>query len=390
MFQRYGWDLLQLMKTLQAIWVIATLLFTFTSHAVQTADARLHCWSLRFQRATAVDGIGFEWRLDLTTLSQGVNGELALDFFDSGYTHSSYVDLYYEWDEVTFSGATALDVPDAGDANGNGFPDFFEVSQPVNGLVSEGVFQCDPYFIGAALQATWYRDAGASMGFCQLSVPDPFSSFGRLTFVHTFELIEYKGQLTYTPGSNSVAGFLSLTQTNSGNQLNGPVVFERSAMDPFNELTLETAFLTNSSLQVLSLYTNTFFFRELAWPTNYFGSVELQDGDPATPEEDYFRWQLSLDDLNDADGDGIPDFSDDPAVAPPAPVSLHVALGITNVWITLQGEVGTLLEIQSAGTPLTPQWVTVRSLTLTNNPQTESLPRPAATTFWRGKVLAGQ
>ena len=35
--------------------------------------------------------------------------------------------------------------------------------------------------------------------------------------------------------------------------------------------------------------------------TNYFGPVELQDGDPNTAERDYSSWWLSVKDLNDTD-----------------------------------------------------------------------------------------
>lgn len=377
------------MKTLGAISAVLSLFLALSSQAAQTANVRMHCWSLRFQRATAVDGIGFEWRLGLTTLSVGLNGELALDFFGSGYTHSSYVDLYYEWDADTYAGGMVVDVPSGGDANGNGFPDFFEVSQPVNGLVSSGAFDCAPYFSNSELVAAWYRDAGSSIGYCHLSVPDPWSSFGNLTFVHSFELIEFNGLLSYTPGPDPITGLLSLSETNSSNALFGPVVFERSAADPYNELTLQSASLTNNSLGVLSLYTSSSVYREGIFPTNYFGNVVFQDGDLTTVEDDFFTWQLSLDDLNDADADGIPDFSDD-WVPPPTPPELKVGLGASNVWITISGEAGHLIEIQSAGNPLATHWATVHSVTLTNDPQTESLPRPAVTTFWRAHIPSGQ
>lgn len=376
------------MKILQAIWVALSLAFVSTSHAAQTADARMHCWSLRFQRATAVDWIGFQWRQEMTTLDSGVNGELALDFFGSGYTHSTYIELYYEWDNVTFQGAMALDAPDAGDANGNGFPDFFEVSQAVNDLESTGILDCSSYFQFVSFEAVWHRDAGSSEGYCRISVPDPGNPFQDMTFVHIFELIEYNGVLTYTPGFSMVTGLLSVARTDLSDSLHGSVVFEKSTNDPYHELVIQSAALTNDALQVLSLYTNTHFFHEAEFPTNYYGSVELVDGDPSTADADYYSWLLSIDDLNDSNGNGIPDFSDDPAPEQPRPPQLSLGRGSTNLWLTLSGDVGMTHEVQTAPAPTGPLWTTVASVTLTNDPQTISLPLPPDTTFWRASVNA--
>jgi hypothetical protein len=132
------------MKTHRILFIIAlTFNLVATCPAAQNAQARLHCWSLRFSSASATGSGGFAWELDLTTVNSVYNGELAPDRFNTGYTHWSWGDLYYELDEETYPGFLALDVPNAGDANGNGFPDFFEVSQAVNGLATTGVLEID-------------------------------------------------------------------------------------------------------------------------------------------------------------------------------------------------------------------------------------------------------
>ncbi|MCU0770333.1 MAG: hypothetical protein MUE94_00995 [Verrucomicrobia bacterium] len=359
-----------------------------TAHAAQTAQARLCSWSLRFSGASANGGGGFTYTLDLTTIGSGLNGELAIDTDQTGYSHYSSVDLYEEyWLEGTFQGFLAVDVPDAGDANGNGFPDFFEVSQPVNGLATTGFLQVPGIAYLGDVQATWSRNAGSAQGTCVLTVPDPANPFVDLNFFHSFELLEYQGVLTYTPGTTNVAGTLSVTNTALTDTLRGPLQFAKSTTNPTNELTLWSASLTNALAQGIGLYTNTMFFREAAYPTNYFGNVEFLDGDLNTLEADYYTWQLSLDDLNDADGDGIPDFSDAPAL-PRRPL-LSLTRGATNLWLTLRGDVGWTNQIQTVTNLTSTNWLTVLTLKQTNDPQTVSLPLPSGRTFWRAWISAG-
>lgn len=366
------------------ILTLATLcLLPSVNHAAQTANARFFCLSLRFQRGAANDLSGIRWTMDLTTLNVGINGELAPAFFGPAYTNGAWVELEEELFGETFSGGIALDTPDLVDANGNGFADFFEVSQPVPSLPAQGAYNITG-FGNRAFTATWYREAGSAFGGCSYTIPNPFG--GSLSFNHPFELIEFTGLLTYTPGSNTVFGSLSLTNTNSFASLEGPVTFTKVSTNRFNRLILQSAFLTNASQFVLDLYTNTTFLRRTGHATNYYGNVEFKDGDPSgTVEEDFYTWMLSIDDLNDADHDGIPDFSDDlPAVTPPRQPELVLTRTSTNLLLAIRGDVGRLHQIQETGDLSSGNWRTNLPLMLTNNPQTVSLPLPATTpTFWR-------
>jgi hypothetical protein len=376
------------MKPLFILFAAGTFLFSTASYGAETAHARLYCLSPQFQEATAYDSYGFQWRLDLTTLSSGDHGELALDFFNSGYTHSTYIDLYSELYEETDPGAMVMNVPDGGDANGNGFPDFWEVSQGVNGLTSAGVIQCRGFGINYNLTATWHRDAGSATGTCALTFHDPSNPFNNITFVHSFELIEYTGPLTYMPGSNTVSATVNLAQTgNPANTLQGPIIFDKSVTDRFNTLTNEHGVWINAALQMLP-FDNEVFIRDPRWPTNYAGYVFYADGDPNTVEPDYQVWVLSIDDTNDTNANGIPDFSDDPAVAlPPRAPRLSLAPGATNLWLTISGDVGHTNDIQELDSLTATNWQTTLSLTLTNDPQVVSLSLPSVQMkFWR--VLA--
>src|SRR2546426_103900 len=96
----------------------------------ETAQARVYCFSLLFHPSSDVSDT-FTLNLStLLTVGQD-NGELAPYFFDFTYSHGSYIDLT-DFVNDQFDGAMDLNVPPFSDANGNTYPDFFEVSQAVN------------------------------------------------------------------------------------------------------------------------------------------------------------------------------------------------------------------------------------------------------------------
>jgi hypothetical protein len=342
--------------------------------AAQTAQATMFCWSLRFGQGTGYGG----YYLDLTTLSSGINGELAPYDDDTQWSWYEMHDAYYFFD---MTGYILVDIPSFTDANGNGFDDFFEVSQGVS-ATTWGSYSDDRGIGGGTVTAQWSRGAGSPNGTCVLSFEDDvYGSLG--DFNHSFELFEYTGPLSYTPGSNTVNGSVNLTQTgNAANQMQGPVQFVKVATNRFNKLTLQAGTWTNAAQQTLTFY-EYLFQRDATWPTNYYGLVEYDDGDPNTGEADYQYWVLSVDDLNDRDHDGIPDFSDDPALPPPRQPVLTLTLGTTNLFLTISGDVGHVHQVLEATTVTPTSWQTNQSLTLTNDPQTISLPIPSGPRFWR-------
>jgi hypothetical protein len=352
--------------------------------AAELAQARLYCLSLRFQQGT--DQQSGLYTLDLSTVDPpgSPNGELAPDYF--GFTsHYSGFRLYDGALDETIEGEIDIDAPLSKDVNQNGFADFFEVSQSVSGTTT-GLLSIPLLGDSGTVKATWSRAAGSKDGTCTLQLTS--RQFGQLpTFAHTFELIEYAGGLSYTPGTNRVTGTVDLRQTGDPqNRLVGPVEFVKSGADPYNQLELQAGTWTNALSEQMTFLTDS-YSREAKWPTNYFGYLEFDDGDLSTPELDYYDWGLSIDDLNDGDKDGIPDFSDDPGVVPPRTPTLGLALNGSSLTFTIRGTVGRTHELQEATSLVLKDWKTVKSLVLASDPETVTLPPPTeGVRYWRMRV----
>jgi hypothetical protein len=312
---------------------------------------------------------------------------LAPSFLTTSYTHSAYFQLYEDLFDVTDFGYIGFNVPNAG-ANAEGFPNFFDVSQGITNLSAAGLLQSQSsqgfYPSATPFQAAWNRAAGSSTGTCSFQVYDPDNPFDNVQFTCTFTLLQYAGPLIYTPGANSVSANVNLSQTgNPANTLQGPIVLVKSSTDRFNSLTNQPGLWTNAAMQPVA-FTNGLFSRDTVLQTNYFGYVNFTDGDPNASEPGYVLWVLSLADTNDANGNGIPDFSDDP---PPRAPLLALAPGKANLWLTISGDPGHTNEIQELDSLTATNWQTRLTLLLTNDPQAVSLPLPSGhTAFWR--VLA--
>jgi len=356
----------------------------FLASGAQTAQARLYCLSLRFQPATTTFGN----TLQLTSLAPNAtpNGELAPDF-DPTSPHSHLTGFLYDDVTVfeTIYGAIAFSIVNS-DANQNGYTDFFEVSQGVSGTVDDGAYVMfddsgQPFDTGS-VRATWSRAAGSKDGTCVLRLTS--SGFGSLgDYTHAFELIEYRGPLDYTPGTNQVSGALQMTREGATqNRIAGPIEFTKVAANPLNELDLRPGVWTNTASESLTFSVTNRFDRDA---TNYFGFVDFDDGDLNTVEPDYLTWGLSIDDANDSDSDGVPDFSDSPASTPPprAP-ALVLMRDVSGFLLGISGTVGRAHEVQEVSSLGDTNWNMVLSVTLTNDPQIVTLPpSTSATRFWR-------
>lgn len=344
-----------------------------------TAQVQLFNESIRISPGNCSCGFGLKWTMYFSTLYTEnpavANGEIAPLPQPAARSHWSY--LVLEDPSTVVSAVPAeFDVPLSGDADQNGTADFFEVTQEVS-AGSTGTYPVIwPPYVGQ-LEFQWTRAAGSRQGTCLLYMNDPV--LGRMgPYTHAFELISYAGDLNYTRGSNHVAGTIQLTQTGGG-LLAGPISFTRSwegaATNRFNRLTASSLTWTNEA--------ETFSFaecelkRDLSHPNTYRAALQ-------NPGGSFASWQLSLVDANDANGNGIPDLSDDLVVAPPRRPVLALSRMPTHLLLSVSGDIGRHHVIQAATNPNAPDWTNVQSLSLTNDPHQVILPLPPSSpTFWR-------
>ncbi|HEY5915657.1 MAG TPA: hypothetical protein VJA21_34155 [Verrucomicrobiae bacterium] len=345
-----------------------------------TAQVRLYCLSLKFSQST--DQYGDRLELTSTSLRDFGLGELGPPTpvyeppVPGGDSYLTGILLYDVGTSTTFGGSIGMGLPPMDDLDGNRYPDPFEVSKAVN-FPRYGMMSIIGY--GTIYpNLTWVRAAGSKNGTCIIQSEDPYWG----TFNAPFELLEYTGTLTYTPGASVVSGTINLTKTGDPTKtISGPLSFAKSAADPYNNLTNQPGAWTGPPT-----YTNTFtthwFSRDVNWPSNYVGLIEFSDGLDFTYEA-YANWVLSITDLNDTDHDGIPDFSDDAQVVQPRAPRLSVARDSSGVQLTIAGDVGHVHAIQETTSLSSPNWQPVESVTLSSDPQTVTLALPAGPKFWR-------
>jgi len=376
------------MKRIPCYLLLITLsLLPFAARA-GTAQARLYCLSVKFHQLRNAYGD----TMTLTSsglLGDASEGELVMPFPIGELTlpgPESYASSlwFYDsyWDEM-YSGSLYLSIPWFTDANNNRHPDFFEASQAVNGATSTGnMIVSDPYYgtYTDFLNVTWNRPAGSTSGTCTIDTNDDYW----LIFSGTFEILEYTGTLTYTPGTNTTSATVNLTQTgNPSSVVSGPIQFTKSTTDHYNELTNNPGAWPGASLSTLNTFTNHYFSRSLDYPTNYAGYIEFTDGSPWWYQP-YGSWALSITDTNDVNHNGYPDFIDDYAGLPPArQPELSLTKGDGNLELSIHGDVGHVHEIQATDSLSSPNWQPVQSVTLSIDPQPVTLSLPSGTRFWR-------
>ncbi|MSU64171.1 MAG: hypothetical protein EXS31_17565 [Pedosphaera sp.] len=368
---------------LRCFYILTALLFATTSFSAQkVAQARLTCLSLRFSPATA-NTLGQSYLLEIGTVPSAgeLNGELAPTFDDRIPSHGTSFRLTSAVFPEPLTGDLVMDVAGDADTDLDGYSDFFEVDKPIAATVTPGFFRTA--LDKGSVSASWSREAGSSKGTCKLKLKS--DTFGELpTLQATFELLNYQGPLTYTTDTGQIEGSINLERSGDVKDiLAGKVTFLRSVTNRFEDLKLVGGSWTNSEQKTLSLF-DTLVSRDSTLRTNYFTIVEFQDGDLRTADDDFYNWQLSIDDLNDADHDGIPDFSDDPA---PQPVTLKIVPSGDRVRIEVSGQAGRAFDLEETSSLVAPvKWTFVSGVILLQNVQTIEAPVVGReTAYWRLK-----
>ncbi len=367
--------------------------------AAQTIPVRMYCLSIEVDHGIGTYGDSVD--LNFSDRNDGA-GEVGPWWpFGPGYYDIQlpetfgYISLLYVNDKyyrATFSGTLNITLPMDTDANNNRFPDFFEVSLGAN-VQTTGAYSLYCYPVSSSteygsINATWTRSPGSYTGTYQwdtfnLSGPLPYGDWYG-TFTGTFKILQYTGTMTYTPGSPNVTATINLTQTGvSTNTRQGSITFVKADGDPFNSLTNKPGILMDANSNTYN-FTNHYFFRDPNYPTNYAGYVEFDDDGDLSSVYPYAIWVLSINDPNDSNNNGIPDFSDTASgVTLPRQPMIQMATTSSNLLFTIHGDINHMHQVQKSPSLDSPNWQPVISVTLTNDPQVVPVAFPSGTAFFR-------
>ena len=381
------------MKSCGIVWILCALSLLPLRLAAKTAETWLYCTSVKVSPGTFKQ-LGQTSTLSFSVDPNRINNELAV----SGTGPSLYNTLLI-LDAPSFleplRAPLDIAVPDPGDLDLNGLPDFFDVSLELTSVKTSGTFSLDDgmEITQGTVSAVWSRPAESTTGTVKIQVNvNGLGSLG--TFTHSFEIFGYHGALTYTNAGTNLFASVDLERAGAAGKFQGP--FHLAQIDE-NELSFAPSQWQGPgdlNFSVLGSYElgaeDPLTLLRGGQLTNYFGSFFFADGDPTTSfENEYDLWVLEIHDGNDSDKDGLPDLSDPvdgtvPAVKGPV-LSLSVAgNGVTR--LTLTGTAGQNVLVQQADM-LTSIWQGVRTATLGVEPITLEFPASTATTrFWRAQV----
>ncbi|MFN0067772.1 MAG: hypothetical protein ACKVYV_09070, partial [Limisphaerales bacterium] len=310
--------------------VLAALTPLLGTAAENTAEVRLFCLSVRVHQGTTGGGLGATLDMFSGNDPGTPNGELWPLIDDPDFTHTTAILFADPVLNLAIPGALALNVPEDTDANGDGVPDFYQVAQASPLVIGDGAFAFDDDFDFGPASGSWSRAAGQRTGSLELQLNGV--EFGSLPpFQHLYEIIEFAGTLKYVPGGGTITGRVDLAQVeNPAATLRGPVVLKITATNAFefdeSNLTNQLGQTVRVSLGLLDMDPDYAF--------DYFGAFSFLDGDPATPEVDYELFLIGVDDPNDANGNGIPDLTDPPAVGAPSTLAITL-LGANAISLSL-------------------------------------------------------
>jgi hypothetical protein len=360
------------------------------------ANLRMFCQSVRIESGSA-SALSLAYYTEFSSFANWdqPNAEFFTLLSEEPPTHFSFFLLTGD----VFQGLGGLEggmwitVPEDLDANADGVPDFYQVAQAINTVTGGGEFQIydptDPTALVdyGTVQANWRRTAGEHRGQCDLTLASQAPASIRvlpasgLRFTHNFEVIEFAGTYSYRPAETRIEGMVTLAQVgNPERTRHGPMPLIRAELDPFNRLNILESAWTNQLGQTLTV-TGGYLDRYPEFELQYYGPFSFDDGDLRTGDWDYEFYYVGIEDPNDYNGDGIPDLTDPPFERRPT-----LAIGGSGgaPLLSIAGEVGQTVRIQTTSNLSTTGWTDVQTVTLTNTSQSVPLPNPnAKTAFWR-------
>ena len=369
---------------------IATSLGWWACLSANDTTAYLASTSVRVLPAT-LSSLGLVNSLGLSSLGDGtINDELA--FSDNETDPESHAAIAYlnlaggGGDPIPFN--LFMGVPDLGDVDLNGLTDFFEVRRSVSNESTTGELNYDDgsgSTLSGTVDTVWNRAAGSASGTVSLHLKIP--DFGvDLTFLHRFEIIQYKGTLSYTnkpTGITASVQFLRLgLPSGQTNQITGPISLIRTNDYELGFTSGTWHYVGTAGRGALSFESSEDIATSVSRTPihgGYEGLIPFDNGVPTIPSNgqgQYLLWWLDIFDSNDANHNGIPDLSDAP---PGGSITPQLKLELAdNQWnLTVTAAAGQTVTLYQATDLTNPIWKTNQTLTLTGLSQVIALPPPS-------------
>ena len=198
---------------------------------------------------------------------------------------SGYIDDY---------GEISLDL-NSSDSNENGIDDVCEKSLYFNSSITGNWYSEDG--ASGAIGGTFNKNADLQEGTYTLIL---YTSGGALNLSGVYYVGTLAGTITYNPSSHSV-------------EVNYSTFFDIENVGESFSTTYAVIDANHIRLDAQGYFPTTTFTRN---GSLYSSIVTLTDGNPDTFWTDYETWYISIQDNNDTDDDGIPDFSDTCPIGP--------------------------------------------------------------------------
>lgn len=316
----------------------------------RTAPLAAYCRSINLDEATAISG---PYRLEAWfTTYDGSAGPPLHDVFGGFWFSSGELSPEagspgaYQTDYVLFVngsidsyGTIEVQYPTQ-DGDANGIPDFLQLGASGNVPFSGSVTRQFPSTEHDSISGQITRPAGAATGSYTATIRTPTQSIGYTGQTH---LINGVGGIAYLRGTPNHAA-LNLTILDDqgvSTRYDGEADF---VVIDSNTATFTAMRWVGTNNRFIA--SRSFSFKRTG--ARYSASVELEDGGVSS-WRDYAGWVVEFTDANDADRDGIPDFTDAP-LAPPQITGEPQSQTVT------EGQSVSFSVVATGSAPLVYQW----------------------------------
>ena len=178
------------------------------------------------------------------------------------------------------------------DSDNNGIDDICEKEKSINTNVTGNWYSYDN--VSGSIGGSMIRNANTQHGYYNLTLNNTWA--GNVPATGDFYIGVLSGSINYSVSSSSVT--LNYTTTWDTQMPSDPL---QTTYDIIDKDTIR--------FNGVDFFPTTSFERN---GNKYTATVILSDGGDDTFWPDYRKWQVVIQDLNDSDGDGIPDLSDPP------------------------------------------------------------------------------